>query len=49
MNNRQIADIFENIADLSEMKGQQRYTVVAYQKVAPHYRPMARRAPADGA
>ena len=34
MNNRQIADIFENIADLSEMKGQQRYTVVAYQKVA---------------
>ena len=34
MNNRQIAEIFESIADLSEMKGQQRYTIVAYQKVA---------------
>jgi len=34
MNNSQIAEIFENIAGLLEMKGEQRYTVVAYQRVA---------------
>ena len=34
MNNAQIAETFENIAGLVEMKGEQRYTVVAYQRVA---------------
>ena len=34
MNNSQISEIFENIAGLLEMKGEQRFTVVAYQRVA---------------
>jgi hypothetical protein len=34
MNNSQIAEIFENIAGLLEMKGEKRFTVVAYQRVA---------------
>ena len=34
MNNPQVARIFEGIAGLLEMKGEQRFTVVAYQRVA---------------
>jgi len=34
MNNSQIAEIFENIAGLLEMKGEKRFTVVSYQRVA---------------
>ena len=34
MNNPQLAEIFENIAGLLEMKGEQRFTVVAYERVA---------------
>lgn len=34
MNNGQIAEIFENIADLLEMKGEKVFTIRAYQKAA---------------
>jgi DNA polymerase (family 10) len=34
MNNEQIAETFENIADLLELKGEQRFTTLAYERVA---------------
>ena len=34
MNNSQIAEVFQDIAGLLEMKGEQRFTVVAYQRAA---------------
>ena len=34
MNNAQIAEVFENIAGLLEMKGEQVFTVRAYQRAA---------------
>ncbi|MBM3949540.1 MAG: DNA polymerase/3'-5' exonuclease PolX [SAR202 cluster bacterium] len=34
MNNEKIAEMFENIADLLELKGEQRFTTLAYEKAA---------------
>ena len=34
MNNAEIAQVFSNIADLLEIRGEQRFTVVAYQRAA---------------
>ncbi|MCX8213934.1 MAG: helix-hairpin-helix domain-containing protein [SAR202 cluster bacterium] len=34
MNNPQVAEVFQGIAGLLEIKGGQRFTVVAYQRVA---------------
>ena len=34
MNNAQIAEVFENIAGLLEIKGERRFVVVSYQRAA---------------
>ena len=34
MNNQQIVEVFENIAGLLDIKGEPRYTVIAYQRAA---------------
>ena len=34
MNNPQVAEVFPGIAGLLEIKGGQRFTVVAYQRIA---------------
>ena len=52
MNNSEIADVFQDIAGLLEMKGEKRFTVVAYQRAARalgHYPSDIGQAVRDGA